>query len=108
MPTLPRMRLMANLYAAFELWLDRERDRLALWLAVFMGAGVIAYYDLRTEPAIWVGAAAFLPVTALSIRAPDLGWLFAPAAAVALGFTAAQFATARAPPIETDLPSKAS
>ncbi len=36
-----------------------------------------------------------------------LRWLFAPLAAAALGFAAAQLATARAPPIEADLPTHA-
>ncbi len=93
--------------AALETWLDDEQDRLALWLPVFMGAGVLAYYALRFEPAPWVGAAAALPAIGLAIRLPNLRWLIGPVAAAALGFTASQFATARAPPIEADLPTHA-
>jgi competence protein ComEC len=101
------MRPIAALKAALESWLDLERDRLALWLAVFMGAGVLGYYTLRFEPAPWVGAVVAMPAIALAIRLPNLRWLIGPVAAAALGFTAAQFATARAPPIETDLPTHA-
>jgi competence protein ComEC len=102
------MRLIAALKAAFDSWLDTERERLALWLPVFMGAGVLAYYTLRFEPAPWVGAAAALPAIGLAVGLPGLRWLIAPLAAAALGFTSAQIATARAPPIEVDLPTHAS
>jgi competence protein ComEC len=103
-----RMRLIAALKAAFDSWLDTERERLALWLPVFMGAGVLAYYTLRFEPAPWVGAAAALPAIGLAVGLPGLRWLIAPLAAAALGFTSGQIATARAPPIEVDLPTHAS
>ena len=102
------MRLIAALKAAFDSWLDTERERLALWLPVFMGAGVLAYYTLRFEPAPWVGAAVALPASGLAVGLPGLRWLIAPLAAAALGFTAGQIATARAPPIEVDLPTHAS
>ena len=36
--------------AALDAWLDTERERLALWLPVFMGIGVLGYYALRFEP----------------------------------------------------------
>ena len=89
---------------------EAERGRLVLWLPVFMGAGVLAYYGLRVEPPAWVGAkfavAAFGAAIALAnwpaVRAVGLSVGFA-----ALGFASAQFATARAPPIEADLPAKA-
>ena len=102
------MRLIAALKAALDSWLDTERERLALWLPVFMGAGVLAYYTLRFEPAPWVGAAAALPAIGLAVGLPGLRWLIAPLAAAALGFTSGQIATARAPPIEVDLPTHAS
>jgi competence protein ComEC len=101
------MRLIAAMNAAWESWLDLERERLAVWLPVFMGAGVLGYYALRFEPAPWLGAAVAVPALALAIRLPGLRFLFGPVTAAALGFAAAQFATARAPPIETDLPSRA-
>ncbi|MEA2770664.1 MAG: competence protein ComEC [Acetobacteraceae bacterium] len=93
--------------AALDSWLDLERERLAVWLPVFMGVGVLGYYALRFEPSIWIGAAITVPTLAIAIWLPGLRWLLGPLAAAALGFTAAQFATARAPPIEVDLPTHA-
>ena len=48
------------------------------------------------------------PRSDLAVSLPGLRWLIAPLAAAALGFTSAQIATARAPPIEVDLPTHAS
>ncbi len=39
--------------AAYFGWLAAERGRFALFLPVFMGAGVIAYFALRNEPPLW-------------------------------------------------------
>jgi competence protein ComEC len=93
--------------AAWDSWLDLERERLAVWLPVFMGAGILAYYALRFEPATWIGAAVTAPALAIAVWLPGVRWLFGPITAVALGFTAGQLATARAPPIEVDLPTHA-
>jgi competence protein ComEC len=93
-----------RLHAAWTDWLEAERSRLPLWLPVFMGAGVLAYYALRFEPAVWLGPAVALLAAAAAVRLPRLRWLLAPLAAAALGFASAQIATARAPPIEADLP----
>ena len=41
--------------------LAAERDRFPVWLPVFMGAGVLAYFSLRTEPPPWLGAALLAP-----------------------------------------------
>ncbi|HYZ21499.1 MAG TPA: ComEC/Rec2 family competence protein, partial [Rhodopila sp.] len=90
------MRLIATTLATLGIWYEEERDRAPLWLPVFMGAGVLVYYSLRFEPPLWVGGAAALPALGLALRLS--GW-FSPAAAMALGFAAAQFATARAPPM---------
>ncbi|HEY7578664.1 MAG TPA: ComEC/Rec2 family competence protein [Acetobacteraceae bacterium] len=84
-----------------DAWQAAERGRFALWLPVFMGTGVLAYFGLRTEPLPWLGLALAAPaLTAccllkrrLLARAPAMAL-----AAAAIGFTAAQFATARAPP----------
>jgi hypothetical protein len=38
-----------------EALLVRERGRYALWLPVFMIAGVLAYFNLLTEPPWWEG-----------------------------------------------------
>ena len=92
---------------ALDAWLDTERDRLAVWLAVFMVVGVLGYYDLRFEPPIWLGIVVTLPMMMIAVWLPGVRWLFSPLAAVALGFAAGQLATARAPPIEADLPTHA-
>ncbi|HVZ09996.1 ComEC/Rec2 family competence protein [Rhodopila sp.] len=87
-------------------WLDGERDRLPLWLPVFMGAGVALYYALRFEPAGWIGPVLSILAVAAAIRFRSLRLLLAPAAACALGFASGQIATARAPPTDADLPSR--
>jgi competence protein ComEC len=97
------MRVIAAVRGALEAWFEEERDRAVLWLPVFMGSGVAFYYMLRTEPSAWVCAAA-LPALALGWWRPN--W-FAPVAAIVLGFCASQFATARAPPMLWQLPTKA-
>ncbi len=79
-----------------------------LWLPVFMGAGVLVYYALRFEPPWWTGVgAALLPIATLR-AVPVLRPGCHPLLALLIGFTAAQCATARAPPLETDLPTHAS
>ncbi len=81
-----------------------------LWLPVFMIAGVLGYYDLRFEPPAWAGAAAALPALAAAILLRRWWWpraVVAALAASAIGFAAAQLATARAPPPESALPSHA-
>jgi competence protein ComEC len=89
---------------------DAERGRFALWLPVFMGAGVLAYYDLRFEPSAWIGAkfsvAAFGAAVALANR-PVLRAVGFSIGFAALGFASAQYATARLPPMEADLPAQA-
>jgi competence protein ComEC len=89
---------------------EAERGRFVLWLPVFMGAGVLAYFSLRVEPVAWTGvtfaAAGFGCAITLSrwtaVRAIGLCLGFA-----ALGFASAQYTTARAPSIEADLPARA-
>jgi competence protein ComEC len=100
---LTRMRLIA----AIQLWLEQERERLPLWLPVFMGAGVLVYYDLRFEPAPWIGPLASVVSGVAAMLLPSGRLLLAPLAAIALGFASGQVATGRAPPIEAAMPSKA-
>ncbi|MGH7155984.1 MAG: ComEC/Rec2 family competence protein [Acetobacteraceae bacterium] len=81
--------------------LSAQQGRFALWLPVFMGAGVLIYFDLRVEPAPWVGAAIAVPSAAIAVIWK--GWpriALLPLAAAALGFTAAQVATLRALPLQ--------
>jgi competence protein ComEC len=101
------MRLVAALKAALDSWLDTEREALAVWLPVFMIAGVLGYYTLRSEPAGWMGVSVLVPAVAIAVWLPWTRLLLGPLAAVALGFSAAQFATFRAPPVEVDLPTHA-
>ena len=84
--------------------LDAEAERFVLWLPVFMGVGVLTYFSLRFEPPVWVGAAAGLPVLAILCLARRGRGFCAPILASAIGFSSAQIATARAPPIEAGLP----
>lgn len=91
--------------------LDRQRDRLVLWLPVFLALGVLAYYQPLHEPWPWLGAvcSASLGAPLLALWRYDMARLaLAPFLAVGLGFTAAQLATARAPPLAADLPWQAS
>lgn len=97
--------LLAHLHA----WVEAERGRFVPWLSVLMGAGVVAYFDLRAEPDAWAGAAAVL----IALLACIVGWrapvgraLALAGLAAALGFLSAQAATWRALPIEP-LPMRA-
>ena len=98
-----------RLHARWQSWVEAERGRFVPWLSVCMGAGVVAYFDMRVEPNAWAGAAAVLSASlALVIgwrapvgRAAALAGLLA-----ALGFLSGQFATWRALPIEP-LPTRA-
>jgi len=92
---------------ALDRWLDTERERHAVWLPVFMGTGVLAYYALRFEPSVWLGPAFAAPLLGVAVWWPGARCLFGPLAVAALGFSAGQIATARAPPIEADLPAHA-
>ena len=117
----PRTARGGGAFSAASKWLAAVRERLAnlvaaegdnapLWLPVFMAGGVLGYYDLRFEPPAWIGAAATVLTLATALGLRRSVWPFAVAAAlsaVAIGFAVAQFATARAPPIETALPTHA-
>src|ERR1051325_5737117 len=61
-----------------------------LWLPVFFGTGIAAYFALTVEPAGWIGVAATAAAAVLAIAlCRRAGWR---AAAVALAFAAAGFA----------------
>ena len=86
-----------------------ERGRLILWLPVLMGTGVLTYFALRHEPPLWLGLALLLPAAAAAIllRARPVPRTAPLAiAAFALGLSAAQLATWRAPPL-LELPTHA-
>ncbi|MBI0536594.1 ComEC family competence protein [Roseomonas sp. KE2513] len=85
-------------------WAAAEWSRWPLWLPVAMGAGVLAYFGLRTEPAAaWMALPwPFLLLSLLSRgRHPLAGAALALAGVAALGFAAALFhARAAAPLVE--------
>lgn len=85
-----------------EVLLAAERGRLAPWLAVAMGAGVLAYFGLREEPSPVAMAPAPLLVALawlVATRAPHVGWFIGLIAAGALGFAAALGHAWLAPPM---------
>ena len=89
---------------------DAEQGRAVLWLPVFMGMGVLAYYALRFEPPLWIGAkfaAAGFAATLACVRWKLPRALALIVACAALGFASAQHSTSRVPPIETNLPAHA-
>lgn len=95
--------------AALDHWIEAERGRFALWLPVFMGAGVLGYFFLAAEPPAWAGAALAGPAVAAALLASGLSLLRAALialAAAAIGFFSAQIATFRALPVQL-LPTKA-
>ncbi len=98
---------MTALERRWTTFLEAEAGRFALWLPVFMATGVLAYYALRFEPPIWYGVVLAVPTLIAVCTLPAFRSLCAPAFACALGFSTAQFATARAPPLQTGLPTHA-
>jgi competence protein ComEC len=85
-------------------WAAGERGRFAPWLPVFIGGGVLGYFQLAVEPPGWIGpagVAAALVVCVLAWRGQPSRAAACALLAVAAGFAAGQWATARALPIET-------
>jgi competence protein ComEC len=95
--------------AWLDAWQAAERGRFAPWLPVFMGTGVLCYFALRSEPPLWLGMTVAVPAMcgALLLRCRVLPRAVTMAlAAAAVGFTASQIATVRAPP-GSPLPARA-
>jgi competence protein ComEC len=93
---------LANRFAC----LAAERPRLAPWLAVALGAGVMAYFGLAEEPplaVIWLVPPLLALALWVAARRLVLGWMFGLACAATLGFAAAAWHAARQPPMP-DLP----
>ena len=87
-----------------QAWATAERGRFAPWLPVFIGTGVLTYFQLGAEPAPWIGPAWAAGALALGV----LAWRGFAGRAVAVavlaasvGFTAGQWATLRALPVQT-------
>lgn len=83
--------------------LAAQRERLILWIPVFLGIGIGLYFSLKTEPPAFLGLGTFAIVAAvwgvlwpvrLHSRAGFGGWLvLGGAALVLLGFCSAQLRT---------------
>ena len=82
-------------------WVEAESGRFMPWLAVFMGLGVLAYFNLGAEPPGYAGPVLLgggvllcgLCWRMLAGRMAAMALLW-----TALGFASAQLATVRAPP----------
>jgi competence protein ComEC len=97
-PAVWRLRLPAWLHAVRS----AERGHVILWLPVLMGTGVLTYFAQRHEPPLWLGATLLLLATAATILVrtrPLPRAAFLSITAFALGLTASQVATWRAPPL---------
>ena len=79
---------------------EAERSRFAPWLAVALGAGVLLYFALPTEPpagAAWIAPPLVLLAALVGMRRAAAGWALGLAAAAALGFAAALWHAGRQP-----------
>jgi competence protein ComEC len=95
--------------AWFADWVAAEQGRFVLLLPVAMGAAILIYFALPSEPPLWL--AWLLP--AASLAALVAGWRYAPARLIAaillagcLGFARAELRTAAEPP-QSIIPSGA-
>ena len=82
--------------------LDAERSRWLLWLPVALGLGIAVYFELPSEPALWLGPAMAAAALALALFAPagSFGRALAiglVAAAVGFGLIAWRTASLAAP-----------
>lgn len=80
--------------------------RLAPWLAVALGIGILVYFTWPHEPpraAIWVVPPLLALALRVAARRPVLGWALGLLAAAALGFAVALWHAGRQPPMP-DLP----
>lgn len=88
--------------------LDAERGRWMLWLPVAMGLGIAVYFELSSEPALWLGpalcgaslVAAFLAPAGSLARALAVG---AAAASAGFGLIAWRTASVAAPTLSRPL-----
>jgi competence protein ComEC len=81
--------------------LAEERSRLAPWLAVALGIGVLAYFALPAEPPaaiVWVAPPLLLLAVWLGLRRPLAGWALGMLALAIGGFAVAAWHTGRQPP----------
>jgi competence protein ComEC len=83
-------------------WIEAEQGRFILLFPITMGSAILVYFNLKSEPLIWLGVA--LPLTSLlgllgAWRLPLARFLAALALSASLGFSCAQFRTASLPPL---------
>ena len=88
--------------------LDAERSRWMLWLPVALGLGIAVYFELPSEPALWLGPALAAAALVLVFFAPagSLGRAVAiglVAAAVGFGLIAWRTASVAAPTLSRPL-----
>lgn len=98
--------LAARLRAGAEAAFARQHGRLAPWLAVALGAGILFYFTRPAEPGLatlWAALPLGLLAAWLARRARVAGWLVGLLAAGLLGFGVAAWHAARMPP-PLDLP----
>ena len=83
-------------------WVEAERGRFFLLLPVAMGAAILIYFALPTEPPLWTGFLC-LAVSAAALAASwrHLYWRFAAALllSASLGYARAEWRTAAEPPM---------
>jgi competence protein ComEC len=83
-------------------WVEAERGRFFLLLPIAMGAAILVYFDLPTEPPLWIGAllAGFgWLVLGGGWRYPPMRFGAALVLAASLGFARAEWRTAAMPPL---------
>jgi competence protein ComEC len=85
-------------------WIEAERGRFSLLLPIAMGAAILVYFDLPTEPPLWLGGL----LVVITLGALAAGWRSLPARffaamalAAALGFIRAEWRTESMPPLIT-------
>ena len=99
---------MAGLRSWILQQLEAERGRWMLWLPVALGLGIAIYFELPSEPAMWLGpalvaaasAAAFMAPGGSRVRALCIGLA---AAAVGLGLATWRTASLAAPTLTRPL-----
>ena len=93
---------LAALQARLRDGVAADRDRLVLWLPVWLGIGILVYFALSREPPLGVGialAAGSALLLALARRSRIAHAAAASLLALSIGFLAAELATRRMPPM---------
>jgi len=87
----------------FARWVEAEQGRFLLLLPIALGAAILVYFGLPTEPPLWLGIVLTLislAALAAAWRVPPLRLVAALALAASLGFARAEWRTAALPPLE--------